>query len=577
MTGRFRASSSRTVKIALLLAVVTAAMLIPSKKPVAQRSNPFAASAMQAPKPMCTTASQPNLGTIAGAITQSQNGPFISDYNKLSEAAWCTFIALNFQAAGTNPTMNGTGTFGNCTSPANNCPTVWETWLQTQEVYCSDGSAPNPNNGCSTAPHAAMVHRLRAGLNGSGISVPASVPAQEFKNFKSTKTGKSGTLTASGGHTTITAQATGFELPDKNYSAQNENSLIVYEGRDNPPTVNYLIQQKLYSKDGQVAMWNALNLASSMSGAPPAQGAPSGVKPTPIDFPGTSFELKPSWYIFAPGETNTQYGMFTTATAPGSNQIIGLTGFHILWKVFPKSNWFWATFEYENMKSPAQYNNMFFAPILSKAVTPWVYNPSSGPYVPYSGPDMITAAAAYANNIYRPMTSQTVFSNYKLVGVQVAGTTPDGKTSLLANNHMETDFGAKSVAGATYATSSSCVTCHYNASIGSVNTTSCVYNKQTGAYQSGSAYFRRVPVYQRTSSCAEVLSGNLPTGYTGAFQPSLYQPVPSSQSCYSRGSFLAADFVWSMQNANWQKQNPMPGTVPGTGCQAMRQPAAPAK
>jgi len=175
------------------------------------------------------------------------------------------------------------------------------------------------------------------------------------------------------------------------------------------------------------------------------------------------------------------------------------------------------------------------------------------------------------------MTSQTVFSNYKLVGVQVAGTTPDGKTSLLANNHMETDFGAKSVAGATYATSSSCVTCHYNASIGSVNTTSCVYNKQTGAYQSGSAYFRRVPVYQRTSSCAEVLSGNLPTGYTGAFQPSLYQPVPSSQSCYSRGSFLAADFVWSMQNANWQKQNPMPGTVPGTGCQAMRQPAAPAK
>ena len=116
--------------------------------------------------------------------------------------------------------------------------------------------------------------------------------------MKSAKPGKAGTLTVGADHTTVTAQATGFELPDKNYSAANQNSLIAYEGRDNPSTVNYLIQQKLYSKDGQVAMWNALNLATSTTGAPPAQGAPSGVKPTPIDFPPTSFELKPSWYHF---------------------------------------------------------------------------------------------------------------------------------------------------------------------------------------------------------------------------------------------------------------------------------------
>ncbi len=560
MTGKSRLS----LRLALLLGIGAAAMLLPSRPQ--QTHSPFAASAMQAPKPMCTTASQPNLGTIAGAITQSANGPFISDYNKLSEAAWCTFIALNFQAMGNNPTMTGTGAFGNCTSPANNCPTVWETWLQTQEVYCADGSAPNPNTGCAGSQHSALTHKLRTGMNGAGISVPSSVPAAEFRNLKAPQRASSAAATD---HSTVTAQATGFELPDKNYSSTNLSALIAYETRDNPSTVGYIIKDHLYSMDGQVAIYNNMNLKNSMTGAPPAAGAPSGVTPTTVDFPATSFELKPSWYTFSSGESNVPYGMFTAALSQGSKTILGLTGFHILWKVFPKSNWFWATFQYENLKNPKQYNTMFFAPILSKAVTPTFTNQSAGPYVPYDGPDTLTKGAAFANAIYRAMVSGTVFGNYKLMGVQVAGTTPDGKPSLLGNDQMETDFGAKSVAGTSYATSSSCVTCHYSASVGSVNTTGCTYNA-SGQNTGGTAYFRRVPIYQRTSSCAEVLSNGFPTGYSGAFQPPLYQPVPQTQSCYSHGSFLSADFVWSMQNAKWQVKNPMPGTTPGTGCQAQR-------
>jgi|GEM_PF-3572343 len=569
MTGKSRFSSSQTLRLSLLLAIGAAAMVIPSKTQQARTHNPFVASAMQQPKPMCTTGAQPNLGTIAGAITQSANGPFISDYNKLSEAAWCTFIALNFQAMGTNPTMTGTGAFGNCSNAANNCPTVWETWLQTQEVYCSDGSAPNPNTGCAGSQHSALTHKLRTGMNGSGISVPFSAQRQEIRNLKAPERAASAAAATGGGHSTVTAQATGFELPDKNYSSTNLNSLIAYETRDNPSTVGYIVKDHLYSMDGLVAIYNNMNLKNSMTGAPPASGVPQGVTPTTIDFPGTSFELKPSWYEFSASENSAPYGMFTAALSQGSKTILGLTGFHILWKVFPKSNWFWATFQYENRRNPKQYNTMFFAPILAKAVTPTFTNQSAGPYVPYAGPDSLTKAADYANAIYRTMTGSTVFGNYKLMGVQVAGTTPDGKPALLGNDQLETDFGAKSVAGTSYATSSSCVTCHYSASVGSVNTTGCTYNS-SGKNTGGSAYFRRVPIYQRTSSCSEVLSNGFPTGYSGAFQPPLYQPVPQAQSCYSHGSFLSADFVWSIQNAKWQVKNPMAGTTPGTGCQAQR-------
>ena len=541
------ARRSNSLKLAGLAAAIVAISSYP-QTPGASAHNPMSAWAQQrAAAAMCGTSAQPNLGTIAGSITQSPNGPFISDYNKLSQAAWCTLIALNFPASGTAPnippTMAGSGTFGNCAAPAANCPTVWETWLETNEVYCKNGAQPDPNKGCPGAtPHSAMAHNLRVGFNGAG-EAPAAAAVQELQKLKGPVRGTRPMVTSSaGGHTTTTVQATGFELPDKNYTAASK-TFISYEARDNPGTVEYLIKDDLYSADGQLALYNKLKLKTATTGAPPAQGVPAGVTPTPVDFPPTAFEIKPSWYTFTASDNNAQLGMFTATGPKGTT--IGLTGFHILWKVFPKSNWFWATFQYENKTNPT-YNNAYLAPLLKTAMTPPApTNQSVGPYVPYDGPDMITAAAAAANAIFRPLMGTTVFANYRLVGVQVAGDTPDNKPSLLANDHMETDFGAKSVAGAAYPMSSSCVTCHYNASVGSDNTTGC----SPTAKNKGPAYFRRVPLYKTDET-----STALPTGFTGAFQPPLYNSNASSH-----GAFLSMDFVWSMQNAQWKN---------GTGCPA---------
>src|SRR5215210_5613098 len=91
---------------------------------------------------LCNLNQPPNLGSIATAITTTQGGTtqFISDYNKLSEAAWCTFIALNWAAQGTSPTM--TANPGVAFGQQGSAPIVWETWLDSTEVYCSNGGTP---------------------------------------------------------------------------------------------------------------------------------------------------------------------------------------------------------------------------------------------------------------------------------------------------------------------------------------------------------------------------------------------------------------------------------------------------
>src|SRR6059036_299941 len=90
---------------------------------------------------LCDLSQQPNLGNIASAI--APNNQFTSNYDTLSQGAWCTFIALNWAAQGTQPTMQGSSApIGTCTTAPEKCPVVWESWLDSNDVYCSNGQAP---------------------------------------------------------------------------------------------------------------------------------------------------------------------------------------------------------------------------------------------------------------------------------------------------------------------------------------------------------------------------------------------------------------------------------------------------
>jgi hypothetical protein len=533
--------------------------------------NPDVVHAQPSPPGFCNATTQPNIDAIGNGISNNGKGPFITDFNQLSEAAWCTFMWLNWPQK-TNAKI------GECVNTAggDKCQVRWEGWLPSTSVYCSDGSMPNPNSGCRGTRKSA-IRMLRAGAN------PGPRASEDV---------------GPGARSLAPNQPTGFALPDQNNSATNQ-SVIFFESVEEPSLVSYIIRKKLYNLDGQQALYNSLNLKGSAgtAGLPPPSGLPPSQKPTPLDFPWTAFEVKPSWYITSSAQVQS-YGMINALGSPPSYIPIpqscptapcniGLTGFHIIWKVFPKSPWFWATFEFKNSKQSV--SNLTIAPMLTaqqpNANLPSNTNVSKGPYIPYdsqTATDPMSAAANAANSKFQQMLQNTFLANYILVGVQVAPTldgTPNGPTSYLANNHLETDFGAVQIGNSSGAPqqvnrSSSCITCHYNASIGSTNTTACKYDSN-GKYLSGSAYFRRVPIYLRNQDapnppfsnnngeggCAAYSDQNgNPAGYTGPFKPSVY-----THQCESKGSFVASDFVWSVQEANWAS--------PTKGCPATRPPA----
>ncbi|HTQ79930.1 MAG TPA: hypothetical protein VMM92_08040 [Thermoanaerobaculia bacterium] len=481
-------------------------------------------------QPLCNLSQPPNLGAIVQAIAPSGNS-FISDYNTLSQASWCTFIALNWPAKGTAPTMTADPgqKFG-----ASGATEVWETWMDSTEVYCANGNAPgNCSASLKRSASARKVHRLTVSNPNSSHSAEARLQAfhLQSKRLLAAAAGDDQDLSEN-------VQATGYMLPDKNNTPQNP-SIVLYEVRENPSFVSFLNQWGLYNRNGQTNLYNK----QGGKAEPPGQ--------TPIDFPGSAFEVKPSWYVIPNGESDPMY-ISQGACSPGvscgqtGNFNIGMTGFHILWKVFPKSFWIWMTFEYDN--------NPTLTPILNQAVT---YTRPAGETCPNGaalpcpdGPyiaghptptDPVQNGADAANAIFKPMLAGTPFANYKLVGVQVA-TTINGQPTLLANNHIETDFGATNTPNNP---SSSCITCHYYASIGNLNTNNCTKQPPKPAN------IRRIGIFQTTTPIPNMQAFG--SGYTGDGQPNLYNVNGSA------GPYMGGDFIWTLQLAQWN-------LAQGNGC-----------
>lgn len=509
---------------------------------------PFAASA-QSPTPLCNISAQPSLHDIGTAIMTTSSGStqFISDYNKLSEAAWCTFIALSWPAQGTAPTMTGNPNM-KIGQGVGTTPLVWETWLDSTQVYCSNGNPPGQCGGATAfkeVRNGKPIHRVKAANpNTAHFALDRIEGLLKTGHPISPRLQKLAVTSDSGQDLSENVQATGFMLPDKNNS-KSVQSVILYEVRDNPATVDFLTMNGLYNRNGQTTYYNKQGGVAM----PPSST-------NPLQASGSAFEVKPSWYVTNSDEAK-MLGFFTTLgqCAPGINCgtsgnsfPIGMTGFHVLWKVFSGSSWFWATFEYDNTTSNPPHDNTYITPILTKTVSFYPAGGTScpegtsssppcsaGPYPPgAASPDPVVAGATYANGIYPAMLAGTPFANYRLVGVQVAFML-NGVPTLLANNHIETDFGANQPS--TGNPSSSCITCHYYASIGPLNTKPCTSTPPKAAN------VRRLGIFASTTS-----------GYTGQGQPSLYTN--------SNGTFVAGDFLWSLQLAQWNLKQ-------GNGCPAI--------
>jgi hypothetical protein len=531
-------SSAKPAALVLTLSLLAWGLEKGAAESQSARPKPPAKAAAAA---LCNLSAPPNLAAISNAIAPGGR-QFTGDYNVLSEAGWCTLIALSWAAQGTAPTMtpDATRRFGT------GRPVVWETWLSSTDIYCANGNPPGSCGGAAlkAAANGAPVHRLN-GANPNTSHLPSEAVMKLLQSH-----GRAPQLLAAGRSDqslSENAQATGFILPDRNNNnppGSSNANVIMYEVRENPSFVTFLSQPslQLYNRNGQTSFYNAFKRPM-----PPGQSN--------VDFPGSAFEVKPSWYI-VPASQQPPPGMFlaTGQCDPGApcgstgTVTIGLTGFHILWKVFPRSTWYWLTFEYN---ASAQYNNANLTPILNRQVT--YNNPNGGPQVtdgPYNPgvvqPPTVASGAQRANAIYRPMLAGTAFANYQLVGAQVAFTV-NGVPTLLANTHIETDFGAVNTIAQN--PSSSCITCHYYASIGPLNTKPC---------PSKPANIRRINIFKGFATGANNKSYGY--GYTGNGDPAQYT------SNGGNGPFVSSDFVWSIQLAQWKT-----GT---TGCPTTAAPAA---
>ncbi len=530
------------VKAAVLVALVSLlawGLGRGAAEPQTAKPRPPVKAAAQAT--LCNLSAPPNLTAISNAIAPGGR-QFTSDYNVLSEGGWCTLIALAWAAQGSAPTMtpDPTKRFGT------GRPVVWETWLDSTNIYCANGNPPGSCGGATlkAAANGAPVHHLN-GANPNTSHLPSEAVMKLLQGH-----GRAPQLLAAGRSDqslSENAQATGFILPDRNNNnppGSSNANVIMYEVRENPSFVSFLSQPSLqfYNRNGQTNFYNAFKRP-----LPPGQSQ--------VDFPGSAFEVKPSWYI-VPASQQPPPGMFlaTGQCDPGApcgstgTVTIGLTGFHILWKVFPRSSWYWLTFEYN---ASAQYNNAYLTPILNRQVT--YNNPNGGPQVtdgPYNPgapqPATVGSGAQRANSIYRPMLAGTAFANYQLVGAQVAFTI-NGVPTLLANTHIETDFGAINTVAQN--PSSSCITCHYYASIGPLNTKNC---------PSKPANIRRINIFKGFATGANNKSYGY--GYTGNGDPAQYTNNGGN------GPFVSSDFIWSIQLAQWKT-----GT---TGCPTTAAPAA---
>jgi len=158
-----------------------------------------------------------------------------------------------------------------------------------------------------------------------------------------------------------------------------------------------------------------------------------------ISFPVNSKEIKAQWRRIS--ESDKPRYHWVEISVSGQVQIYGLTALHVITKDIP--NWFWATFEHEDNKLPANQggraeNEGWLIKSKDKFACP----------TPPHDCEKIPAGIGLEN---------TKWQNYRLRGTQVDFVDVFGQPTILANSQPEQGFQA----------TSSCITCHARATIGS--------------------------------------------------------------------------------------------------------------
>ncbi len=256
-------------------------------------------------------------------------------------------------------------------------------------------------------------------------------------------------------------QVDGFDLKGP------DGTEVLYEIRQNRSTFRYIRDNGLYFIEGQIAF---------------------GQDYGDFDFEWTAMEAKAAWIWLDPERDAdriphyfTVKGYYAERNKDGSfagwkTGLLGLTGLHLITKA--REQWVWVTFE--------QVENEAWTGVTRR--------------------DPIPPQVEALNRKMRGLLTGTWLANYELVGVQIDwGTAAD--PTILANTQIETLFQSRS----------SCMTCHWIASVG------------------------RKPVRPEDTLRMSYLDPN------GVYPPYYVGPGPSL------GSFKSMDFLWSLDRAQWRQ------------------------
>jgi len=329
-------------------------------------------------------------------------------------------------------------------------PTVWESYKNISEVFVKDGARPVPweiDDEIPTVP-------LQAGrANVAQLAAPGSVDSPWIHY--------------------LAEQV----MIDGQNICDSQSEIVEYDVRGDRPWFDYVANNPsghpLYNMQGQ-------------------QAALADPK-FEFDFPRDAIEIKASWRIMEPGQDRSRYwtaiGVYQDNQGKLHQEVIGLTGLHIISKVFPK--WFWMTFEQvDNAAATYKY-------FLQQKGAPVGANPN------------YNSSLDPVNQEWQNALSGTKWQYYALMGTQTAMTDAVNQPTLLGNTQMETYFQQNS----------SCMSCHLLTSIGPAkNPRLQVFGNNLNPYV-GAIDFNTIANQQYPGQTFKEMD------YTWSFRNAQYKPV----------------------------------------------------
>lgn len=260
------------------------------------------------------------------------------------------------------------------------------------------------------------------------------------------------------------------------------------EVRRNKESFDFIIQNNLWYKEGQAENFSKRTANGNY---------------TPIAFPTGAIEVKAMWKKIQEADKPNFHWNYDA-----DGVLYGMTAFHIMTKAIP--NWTWATWEW--VGNPGRCADMGCHDAFG--VTPANVDPhpgATGLHSPATTDTTYPAGELTAEllQLFKRYGLGDEWKNYRLKGSQIDWTDATGRPTFVGNSITENGF----------VNTSSCLTCHANAS----------FDKK-GDY-------------------------NPSLGFDNNFEDSQYGPV-DPRIFWSNGQpiYLQTDFVWGLRNAHSAKK-----------------------